>query len=202
MKILIRNGMIYDGTGMPSKKGDVLVEKDKIIAVEPEIHTSDAYVIEGNGSWVAPGFVDIHRHCDVAVMRDDDFGRLELEQGITSTVTGNCGLAPIPVSDRWKKDVFDYINPVVGPIPEKWKVKGYGDWITQLRIRKIPLNMGFLIGAGAVKAAVNGYAKKRLMAGLWNRRYVIFWREWMRELWDLAWDLCISRSAGQPGKKW
>ena len=94
--LIIRGGAVYDGTGRPARWADVAVSGGKIAAVEPLPQAQAARVIDARGKWVTPGFIDIHRHADAAVFRPG-FGELELRQGLTTIVNGNCGLSCAPV---------------------------------------------------------------------------------------------------------
>jgi N-acyl-D-amino-acid deacylase len=102
MNILIRSGTVYDGGGGPPRQADVLIEDGLVRAVEPGIPVSaaPARVIDAEGRAVTPGFVDIHRHADIACLAGADFGETELAQGITSAVVGNCGMAPVPAPEN------------------------------------------------------------------------------------------------------
>ena len=87
--LIIRGGAVYDGTGRPARWADVAVSGGKIAAVEPLPQAQAARVIDARGRWVTPGFIDIHRHADAAAFRPG-FGELELRQGLTTIVNGNC----------------------------------------------------------------------------------------------------------------
>ncbi|MBS6646118.1 MAG: amidohydrolase family protein [Clostridiaceae bacterium] len=158
-KLLIKNGMVYDGTGSAGRLADVLVEGDRIAQVGEHLPCDGDQVINAEGYAVTPGFIDIHRHCDIAPFTDPDFGKLELAQGITSAVAGNCGLSLVPTSEMSRQKVYDYIEPVVGRIPRSMAFEDYGAYTEALRRQSLPLNMGFLAGAGAVKSAVKGFSR-------------------------------------------
>lgn len=92
--------MVYDGTGKEPFCGDIVINGNTIEAVLP--HSEDRFtgkngrLILAQGLAVTPGFVDVHRHCDLAAFTDPDFGHQELKQGITSVPAGNCGMSPAP----------------------------------------------------------------------------------------------------------
>ena len=90
--LLIRDGTVVDGTGRAPYAADVAVENGKIVEVGqlPEAHARR--VIRARGKLVTPGFIDIHRHADLAAYRPG-FGQPELRQGLTAIVNGNCGLS-------------------------------------------------------------------------------------------------------------
>ena len=97
----IKNALICDGTGKEPYPGEVLVDGNKIAAVGPaSFGELDAEIWDAQGELITPGFIDAHRHCDLAALYSPGFGRLELAQGITTAVMGNCGLAPAPCAPQ------------------------------------------------------------------------------------------------------
>jgi len=97
MKTLIRNAQVIDGTAAPRFEADVLIENDTIIAVEPPARmTSDVdSVIEGTGCILCPGFMDMHAHSDLEILRNPSMNHKTL-QGITFDLSGNCGVGVFP----------------------------------------------------------------------------------------------------------
>ena len=98
-KLLITNGVIYDGLGNKPFKGNIYIEDELIKKVfqegddgAEEIKKA-AEVVDAQGMAVTPGFIDIHRHCDIQPFYGTDFGKVMLAQGITTTVAGNCGFS-------------------------------------------------------------------------------------------------------------
>lgn len=99
---LIQNGTLIDGTGAPAAVGDVAIKDGKIAAVGDLKDASAGTVLDAVGKYVTPGFIDIHRHADAALFRPH-FGELELKQGLTTIVNGNCGLSVTPCAGAYKK---------------------------------------------------------------------------------------------------
>lgn len=97
--IVIRGATIVDGTGKPAVVGDVAIAKDRIVAVGKVDVVGQAREIDGKGLIVAPGFIDLHTHCDTGSPTITQAkGRLNknyLTQGVTTVVTGNCGSGPV-----------------------------------------------------------------------------------------------------------
>ena len=100
---LLENGLVVDGTGAPAQAADVLLQGDRILAVGPALRwklpagllISDVKVHDCTGLAVAPGFIDVHTHDDAIVL--DAPGMFpKLSQGVTTVVTGNCGLSVAP----------------------------------------------------------------------------------------------------------
>ena len=93
--IVIRNGTIIDGTGLPRYRGDVAVKDGRIVAVGGRISDRADGVIEADGLAVTPGFIDGHTHMDAQVSWDP-LGSPSCYHGITSVIMGNCGFTLAP----------------------------------------------------------------------------------------------------------
>ena len=98
--LLIKNGWVVDGSGLPRYRADVGVKAGKIVAIG-RLRESAREVIDAEGRVVAPGFVDGHTHMDAQIFWDP-LGTSSCWHGITSVVMGNCGftLAPCAKEDR------------------------------------------------------------------------------------------------------
>ena len=167
----IVNGLIYDGSGNAPFVGGLEIEDGRIVkvfegaAAPLEVAKSaeglaDGEVIDAKGMAVTPGFVDIHRHHDVAVLHDPEFGQIELAQGITTAVLGNCGLSPFPNSPRTQAEQFAYIEPCLGKMPADTSMHLVSEYMAALDERELPLNVGVLVGAGACATAAMGYESR------------------------------------------
>lgn len=97
MRTLLKNGKIYDGTGANAFPGDVLVEDEKIIAVGRSLEAEADKVIDLGGLSISSGFFDAHSHNDWFAIKKEPLKYLEpfIRQGITSFITGNCGLSAV-----------------------------------------------------------------------------------------------------------
>ena len=93
--ILIKNGLIVDGSGAPAFKADIAVKDGVTVKIAPGLETEAAEVIDASGLEVSPGFIDCHTHSDSIVFTGSD-SRNFLEQGVTTQIAGNCGSSPTP----------------------------------------------------------------------------------------------------------
>lgn len=169
MKYVIHNAEICDGTGSKPYAGDILIENDKIGKIVKKAECPqglsqniEAEHIDAGGKLVTPGFVDTHRHCELSALYDDDFGTLELAQGLTSVVGGNCGLGIFPCTGSYSEQIYNFIEPCLGNAPDNMCIENYSSYMKRLKERGSPLHMGCYQGLGAVLANVKGYGKAPL----------------------------------------
>jgi N-acyl-D-amino-acid deacylase len=92
--LVVRGGLVVDGTGAPGVRGDVAVVGDRIVAVG-EVDGRGREEIDADGLVVSPGFVDAHTHMDAQLFWDD-LGKPACWHGVTSVVIGNCGFTLAP----------------------------------------------------------------------------------------------------------
>lgn len=96
---LIRNATVFDGSNADGEAMDVALRGDRIAAVGPLLKAKAGSVIEGEGLALTPGFIDTHTHDDTNVIRTPAM-LPKLSQGVTTVITGNCGISAAPVELR------------------------------------------------------------------------------------------------------
>ena len=85
--LIIKNALIYDGSGAPPFRGNIAVDGGKIVTVGTELHECAKNIVNAEGLCLAPGFIDVHSHADYALA--DDPHRLHvLRMGVTTEATG------------------------------------------------------------------------------------------------------------------
>ena len=162
-RVLLRHGKLYDGAANPPFAGDVLIEGDRIARIAPEISEDADTVIDLQGKSAAPGFIDVHSHNDWFAIHKNSLLYFEpfIRQGITTFVTGNCGLSSIgfedgtPHLDKIGGGLFGYRGQTDGVYPDAKRffeaVDGRG-----------PCNIAVLAGHCSARASVAGDANRRL----------------------------------------
>ena len=115
--LIVRGGLVVDGTGAAPRPADVIVDGGKITAVEnPGVEAEARETIEATGRIVTPGFVDIHCHYDGQATWDPLLEPSSLH-GITTVVVGNCGVGFAPVKpDRhdWLIELMEGVEDIPG----------------------------------------------------------------------------------------
>ena len=119
-KTILKGGRIYDGTASEPFVGDILFQGDRILEVAPSIQDPEAQVMEISGLSVSSGFFDAHSHNDWFAIKKEPLKYFEpfIRQGITSFVTGNCGLSAVgfepdtPYVDKVGGGLFNYADEV------------------------------------------------------------------------------------------
>lgn len=155
-QILIQHGTVYTGRLESPFTGDVLISGDRIRAVSPRIDPEglDALVVDAAGKAVTPGFIDLHRHADLAVF-SPDFGSIELAQGITTVGMGVCGFSFAPYTER-SHGLYDYVLSTHGPSADGARYPAMADYLEALRRAPSAVNTATLQGLGAIRRAVKG----------------------------------------------
>lgn len=154
MKILFKNCLVYDGSGAPPYSGDVLVDGDRIVAVAPALSGGDR-IIDGAGLSLAPGFIDAHGHSDISILAAPE-GTGKISQGITTEITGNCGLSPFPVTDCNR----DHLNRLYANYGVRIDWDDFAGYAAAVERRRPAINIMPLCGHNTLRAAVNGYQDK------------------------------------------
>ena len=160
---LFKDALIYDGTGADAFKGDILIDEDRIVRVEECITPEEGWeVIDLKGLSVSPGFIDAHSHNDWFAIKNSPQKYFEpfIRQGITSFVTGNCGLSAVgfePLTQHVDKvggGLFSY-SDTTGVYPTVAEFFSAID-------RNTPCNIAVLAGHCTARASVAGYENRSL----------------------------------------
>ncbi len=143
--LLIRNTRVIDGTGGPSRHSDVLIDGDQIIAVLPagEVAAKCAReVLNADGLVLAPGFIDVHTHDDALMLQNVVPGNThpKLSQGVTTVVTGNCGVSLAPLQMRDVPPPLDILGA------DAFRFASFAEYLSELAAHQPACNAASLIG--------------------------------------------------------
>lgn len=155
--VIIRGGRITDGTGGPPYDGDVAIANGRIAAVG-RFDGVAARVIDASGHIVAPGFIDVHSHDDVALINQPGMD-FKAAQGVTTVVCGNCGAGAAPANERLEAFYRRGVEGILGPV-ERFNWGSLPEFYDAVRAAKPSVNAAFLVPHGALRVAAMGWERR------------------------------------------
>ncbi|WP_175217359.1 N-acyl-D-amino-acid deacylase family protein [Achromobacter deleyi] len=145
---IVAGATLIDGTGGPGCPGDLAVRDGRIVAVGAFDHPPGARVIAAAGMALAPGFIDSHTHDDGYLLAHPDM-LPKVSQGITTVVTGNCGVSLAPLSRQDIPQPLDLLGPT-----ELFRYPTFRAWIDALADTPAAVNVIPLVGHTTLRVAV------------------------------------------------
>jgi len=158
--ILIRNGTIVDGSGMPRFRADVGISGGKIAAIG-KLRENARETIDADGHIVSPGIIDAHTHMDAQVFWDP-IGTCSCWHGITSVVMGNCGFSLAPCAEKDKLLVMRNLERAEDIAPEameagiKWAWETFPQYLDAVERTPKGINYAAYMGHSALRTYVMG----------------------------------------------
>ncbi|MCX5061087.1 D-aminoacylase [Streptomyces sp. NBC_00452] len=166
-QLVIRDADVVDGSGEPAYRADVMVDRGRIASIVKEAAAAGCQrpkamrELDAEGLVLSPGFIDMHAHSDLAVLRDPDHSA-KAAQGVTLEVLGQDGLSYAPVDDRTLAEVRRTITGWNGhgdDIDFDWR--SVGEYLDRLdhgfEGRGIAVNAAYLIPQGTVRMLAVGW---------------------------------------------
>ncbi len=159
--VLLRGGLIYDGTGGPGLRADLAVTGDQITAIGDLSGEPAGRTLDVSGLAVSPGFIDIHTHSDFSLLINRPM-RSSLAQGVTTEVVGNCGtsIGLVTADDNFAQE-------------RRWAERGgtaldwsrMSEFLRRVEDGGLACNVVTLAGHGTIRKAVLGFADRPPDAG-------------------------------------
>ena len=156
---IIARGTVLDGSGREGAVLDLGLKDGKIAAIG-DLSGAEGRRLDASGKTVAPGFIDIHRHGDLAMFRRG-FGELELRQGLTTIINGNCGMSAAPFGPAYRDEILEYLSPVIGP-SENCPSLRMADYLQAVQACRLPIHVGTLVGGGVLRSDLTGHLDRDL----------------------------------------
>ena len=150
---ILKNCRLIDGAGGPWRRADVGVKDGRIAFTGKAPENAEAEeVIDCEGLYLAPGFIDIHSHSDTTIL-DNPAAESRILQGITTELGGDCGISAAPVSGdpSKRKLVKDY----VGDMEYNWS--SVGEFLDVVEEAGPSVNFATAVGHGTVRIGAMGF---------------------------------------------
>lgn len=210
---IVAGATLIDGSGGPAQVGDLAVLGDRIVAVGSFAHPAGVPVIDGRGQVLAPGFIDSHTHDDGYLLAHPDM-LPKVSQGITTVVTGNCGISLAPLQRDNIPQPLDLLGPA-----ELFRFDTFQAWMDALRNTPAAVNVIPLVGHTTLRvavmddtsraandterAAMRGLLQEALDAGAFGVSTGTFYPPASAAPTDEIIDVClplkVAKQAGRPG---
>ena len=158
--LVIRNGLVVDGTGAPARQADVAID-DGVVAAIGEVNDLGREEIDAEGLMVTPGFVDIHTHFDGQITWDPLLTP-SFWHGVTTVVFGNCGVGFAPAAPNrrdWLIGLMEGVEDIPGSALAEgmqWGWESFPEYLDFLDTLPKAIDIGTQVPHGAVRAYVMG----------------------------------------------
>jgi len=152
LDILIKNGVVVDGTGKPAFKADVGIAAGRIAVVAETVEQEAKRTIRAQGLTLAPGFIDPHTHSDLTLLANPR-AESKIRQGVTTEVVGNCGGSPAPLLGAAVEEARAEAKSL--GLDVTWA--SMAEYLERLRKPGTAVNVVPLVGHNTVRGAVLGF---------------------------------------------
>ena len=153
--LLIRGGMVIDGSGAPATRGDVAITGNRITDIGQLIGRRALRMIDARGKVVAPGFIDVHSHSDESMLVNSAL-ESALHQGVTLVVCGNCGGSAAPVRGLAAEEA-DREYSRLG-VKRTWSA--FYEYVEAVEQNGMAINVCSYVGHGTLRMCVMGAADR------------------------------------------
>lgn len=149
--VILKNGLIVDGKGKEPYKADIAVFSSSIALITNSDLSRAKTVVDCKGKIISPGFIDSHTHSDFLILSDPD-ATYRISQGITTDISGNCGIGVFPYKNPILKD---FVKDVLGEWKD-WRWNDFTSYSDYIKEKGIGCNEAFLVSHTALRAFVMG----------------------------------------------
>ncbi len=153
--ILVRGGLVLDGSGAPGARADLAIRDGHIAAIGTELGEDAAKVIDAAGLAVAPGFIDIKTHSDFTLPINPK-AESKVRQGVTTEIIGHCGFSVAPALPGKVELLREYLSPSAPWLP--FRETTFADYLSGFPATAV--NAGMLVGHNTLRLMVMGMAER------------------------------------------
>jgi N-acyl-D-amino-acid deacylase len=150
--VLVRHGLIIDGSGRPGAIGDIALDGGRIAALGVSLTGNAGKVIDADGLAVKPGFIDIKTHSDF-VLPINPKAESKVRQGVTTEIVGHCGFSVAPVLPGKAQLLADYLSGGAPWLP--FRGMSFPEYLDTFPA--VAVNTGMLVGHNTLRLMVMGF---------------------------------------------
>ena len=157
---LIKHGLLFDGSGDDGVHADVRIENGHVVEIGELTPRDGERVIDADGCWVTPGFVDLHTHYDAEVLAAPELFE-SLRHGVTTCVMGSCSLGMAVGEPEQLADMFCRVEAlprehVIPILEDKKNWSGPAEYLEHLDDLPLGPNIAMLLGHSTIRAHAMG----------------------------------------------
>ena len=152
--LIIKNGMVYDGSGSLPKKTDIAINSDKISQIGDLQDAKAKEIIDAESLAISPGFIDTHSHADFDILRNPQhiYG---ISQGVTTEILSPDGIGIVPLSKNKSAEHINYLSGILGYPPEDFDGTSF-DQAKNFYHKKSKCNVAVFAGHGPLRLELCG----------------------------------------------
>ncbi len=153
--LVLAHGKILDGCGNPWFWGDLAIQQGRIAEVAPPGTLRGRELIDVEGHFVAPGFIDVHTHSDLSILVNRR-AESAVRQGVTTHIVGNCGMSPAPIDEVYLTEMRHYWGRISDQPEVTWNWQTFDEYLRALQSGGLAINVASLAGHVALRMTVMG----------------------------------------------
>ncbi|MBP6819991.1 MAG: D-aminoacylase [Acidobacteria bacterium] len=154
-ELILKNGLVADGTGRGLYPADVAVCRNYILAIDAPNSLHAMEELDCKGLVIAPGFIDTHSHSDLRVLTEPELP-MKIRQGITLEVFGQDGISVAPIRAEDQPSVARSLAGLDGDLGRAWDWQSVAEYLAAIERARPAIDCAYLVPHGAVRLSVMG----------------------------------------------